>query len=77
MAEQDTRNDQATVAPAAEVDTFEDALEAGYFGHAPGKDNDHTLAGVTATAPGEQPAGEPEGTDNGGNAGAKRSRAKK
>lgn len=42
-----------TVPPESEVATFEEALEAGYFGHAPGHDNDHTLTAVAepATAP--------------------------
>lgn len=57
-----------TIPPAAEVDNYTDALEAGYFGHAPGAGNDHSLAAVVATAPGDQPKGEPAGTDNGGNA---------
>lgn len=39
-----------TVPPESEVDTYEDAVAAGYFGHAPGHGNDHTLAAVAAPA---------------------------
>jgi hypothetical protein len=61
----DSRFDPDTGAAIAEVGTFADALEAGYLGHAPGRDNDHTVAGVTSTAPGAQPAGEPTGAAGG------------
>lgn len=53
-----------TTPPEAEASNYGEALDAGYLGHAPGKDNDHTVAGVTSTKPGDAPAGEPSGAPN-------------